>query len=251
MTPANVAWQRPVRFDASGNSNQLVISINTRSASLATLLAQSAAPLPLDSPQAAERAFVQIVDVQKNRALLEALGSPEASRFVITQDRLSEDALRDLEPNDPAVRLHRFILLRYSSVDAAKSALRRLAISDWADTLSMDRAIRLSSQPTDQFYLKPSLPTAVNYQWGLHAMQFSGAWARTRGHAYVGVLDAPIWRWTVNFLNDYGSITNTDLTANFRRQFASVSQEIQDASYWIGSDWTLSAPHGLILSTFH
>ena len=47
-------------------------------------------------------------------------------------------------------------------------------------------------------------------------MNFAGAWARTTGHAYVGIADAPIWPYNSANLFDFGTtasptIANPDL----------------------------------------
>ena len=81
-------------------------------------------------------------------------------------------------------------------------------------------------------------------------MNFAGAWARTTGHAYVGIADAPIWPCNSANLFDFGTaasptIANPDLRHNFRQQFAMLTSSITG-----GGNWNLTpngndlSPHG-------
>ncbi len=244
VTPRNKAWQQPAQFDRQGNSSQLVVIANPASASLRESLLRSQAPSALDTVESFERALIDALDVPgADPRLNETLGGVEAARFVIGDDRLSDEQRRELaaaDPKDAAVKLQRYTVLRYASVKAALAAIPLLKSSGLFESVEMDIGMRLSSTPTDQFYGIPSAPTSVKYQWGLHAMRFADAWSRTRGHGYVGVIDAPIWNWQPGNLAAYNTIANTDLTANFRPQFASLSGYLVTTNL----DWNPHSAHG-------
>jgi serine protease len=242
--PRNKVWQTPSLFDKSGNSNQLIVTVNTASASLSEQLLRSQPAWALDTPESFERVFVEVLDTPNaDPKLNETLKGAQGARFVIEQDRISDEERRHraaADAKDAAVKLNRYIVLRYATVEGALAAIATLKSSGWFESIETDIGMRLSSTPTDQFYAIPGSPTSVNYQWGLHAMQFASAWSRTRGHGYVGVIDAPIWNWQSGNLAAYNTISNTDLTANFRQQFATLSQEVINQNF----NWNVISPHG-------
>jgi serine protease len=147
---------------------------------------------------------------------LSALGNPtKGARYVIKDGRLDELARRRLSYNDPVEELHRFIILSYPSIDAAKSALQLLAGQRGLITVALNRALDFSFYPNDPYFaVKPQAPL---YQWGMHAMNFPSAWDRTKGHGYVGLVDS------MSYLSTHADLSNVRSQLSFIDQSYSNS----------------------------
>lgn len=230
--------------DKKANSNQLVVRLDPRSTLLREELLRTVSASQLDTNAGLERAVIDVIRDQKDRSLLVGLGSPTSARYVIAASRDPLDARLQADERDPRERLQQSIIVRYASTQAALTALSLLVKSPYVLSAQMDYIIKPSSIATDPLYAIPSSPANAGvYQWGLHAMNFGGAWARTTGHAYVGIADAPIWPYNAANLLDFGTtssptIVNPDLRHNFRQQFAMLSTSVT------ASNWASAGPHG-------
>jgi Subtilase family len=235
----NPAWKNSVLLGKNGLVNQLVLKVADESALLRGLVSGVTTLSVNANRYALERAFVLAVDSSARKptgqgeALLGALGRPNAARFLITELRQSDDSRSRLSQlvNDsksdagPLESLHRLIVLQYDTVDAATRALEQLSDlrNMLVESVHQDFAMEQSATPADIYFSPPSVtPNARNYQWGMHAMNFQGAWDRTRGGGYVGIADSPMWggpSFSTVSRNDFVP-QNADLAMNFRQQFA-------------------------------
>ena len=224
--------------DASSNTNQLVLRVDPRSAALRTDLLRIFPASQLDTQSGFERAVIDAVRGQKDRGVLIALGNPSSARYVIINGRDTTAVRLQAGDRDPRELLQQSIVLRYATTQAALAALASLNKSPYTLSVQMDYALTPSSVATDPLYLNPGSPVNAGvYQWGLHAMNFAGAWARSTGHAYVGIADAPIWPYNSANVFDFGTaasptIANPDLRHNFRQQFAMLSSSISGGGNW-------------------
>ena len=143
--------------------------------------------------------------------LTERLGRPTQVRMLLSQ-RSDVLAALPLEKS-AASRLANSVVLDYESeVEASRAFM----------TLSRDPAVvRVSEGSIGQYSADP-LTVIVSgmpdrYQWGLYTLNViqsgnpAGVWAKTRGSAYVAILD--------NGLETAGGI-HEDLAANYRAQFS-------------------------------
>jgi serine protease len=232
--------------DKSGATNQVIVRLDAKNVSLREQLLRGTDARALDTQSGIERAFIELVRAAKDANLSSVLGEPSSARLVIPNGRDSDDVRHSSAENDPREILHQLIVLRYVNTSAATRALKILKQTSWFMHVQPDYALAPSSVATDPLYPIPSNPSNAGvYQWGLHAMNFAGAWSRTTGHAYVGVADAPIWPWAQSNLFNFGSTTspsiaNPDLRRNFRQQFAMLSAEMGTNV----PSWDTVSPHG-------
>jgi serine protease len=225
------------QYDKRGVSNQLIVRLDPRSSGLNEALLRSVDARAIDSKASKERAFVDAVRQGIDPLLNAALGGAISARAVIATQRDGDEVRNTNDDASPRELLQQMIVLRYPEVAAAENAINSLKALRWFEHVQLDQVISPSSTPTDPLYVKPAgVTNAAVYQWGLHAMNFAGAWQRTTGHAYVGIADAPIWPYNAGNLLDFGTtsnptIINADLRANFRQQFVTLSGSITNTSW--------------------
>lgn len=207
------------------------------------------------------------LDIDGARASLKAMfHNPEGARHLIATNRRNTTERGETTAGevDPRETLERYIVLRYSTPQAAAAAAKNLARSKAVISAAQDIVFTLSAAPTDEYFSMPApfgyngYPDVTNYQWGLHAMQFQGVWDRTNGHGYVGVVDVPLWNdpyyqypqspWN-RYQPIYFSVSNInpDLAYNFRQQFAgtsSASGGYPETDPPEGRFWNLMTAHG-------
>lgn len=241
--PTSKVWAALLQVDKQGRTNQVVVRLDTRSAALKTALSRSASPSQLDTQPGFEAAFVKALEAQTDAALISQFGGAQGARHLLIDARMADRERIGADAADPREVMQQFIVLRYPDVASALNAEALLRESAVVVTVQNDVALSLSTgTPTDTLYpIPPGVTNAANYQWGMHAMKFASAWARTTGHSYVGIADAPIWNYNVNNLYDFDSIQNPDLQYNFRRQFASLSWSVVNPLGSSIHDWNWSS----------
>ena len=131
-----------------------------------------------------------IADSQQGHGLPGGLGmgSPHNVRFGILH-RSQGEASRRLRqnPDSPAARLERYIVLSYPAPANLEAIAGALAAHPWVLSVEESGSIPISVAAFDPFYKPVSNPT--QYQWGLHTLNFPEAWDQIKGHAYVALVD--------------------------------------------------------------
>lgn len=126
-----------------------------------------------------------------------AVGSPLNVEYLIPdRARGAVAEAHRLDPEDPAAKLQRYVILSYPEVvdlDAVARALERNPHVEWVGPV---RYAEISAvEPNDpRFDDDPGgVPRPPEeHQWGSYALGLPDAWEYTKGHAYVGVLDTGI-----------------------------------------------------------
>ena len=153
--------------DASGNTNQLVLRVDPRSAPLRTDLLRIFPASQLDTQSGLERAVIDAVRGQKDRGVLTALGNPSSARYALVNGRDTTAVRLQAGDRDPRELLQQSIVLRYATAQAALAALASLSKSPYTLSVQMDYALTPSSVATDPLYLRPVAPANAGvYQWG-------------------------------------------------------------------------------------
>ena len=111
------------------------------------------------------------------------------ARHLIRLDRLSDEERTFFDDDAPEELLHQYIVLNYADIPSAKIAVSQLRFKRGVRDVHIDKTLNLSWVPNDPYFAIDSL-SAGFYQWGMRAMNFPQAWDKTRGHGYVGVIDA-------------------------------------------------------------
>ena len=127
--------------DASGNSNQLVLRVDPKSASLRSDLLRTVPARQLDTQAGLERAVIDTVRGQKDRGVLGALGNPTSARYVIAKGRDTTEVRLQADERDPREQLQQSIVMRYPTTQAALAALESLGKSPYTLTVQMDYAL--------------------------------------------------------------------------------------------------------------
>ena len=117
---------RALELDAGGAANQIVLQVDTDPArnEIAARLAETTRCATV---VACANAFVDSVNSRTDTALLSSLAQPLGARFLIEDYRMSDKERTNAASDDPALALQRFVVLRYTSVDAARTALKSLS----------------------------------------------------------------------------------------------------------------------------
>jgi hypothetical protein len=143
-----------------------------------------------------EKLFLEAVHDQAPKAL-ESLGRPISATYLIRDMRFPDDYRSQLQATNPEERLQRYVVLRYPTIAQAKDALSRLKQTPGILHAELNRAIEFSNfYPNDPYFyplisVNPDIEKpASHFQWGLFFMNFPGAWERTPGHGYVGIIDS-------------------------------------------------------------
>lgn len=195
-------FESPLLFDKDGNSNDVIV--------LPALEGTG-------KRQHIEDSIVEAVNA-KDPGASDFFGEPVEARHLIHQGRLDAEARALLDPDDPQVRLQRYLILRYRSVEKALAAVEHLRGRKEVLSVAVDTRMPFQWAPNDPYFpIYP--PSSARYQWGMHAMNFPAAWDRTKGNGYVGAVD--------------GGLVNpqqppSDLSANYRPQFYFDSSIISD-----------------------
>lgn len=127
------------------------------------------------------------------------VGGPTQADFVISpRSRGTAEEDHRLDPEEPAAKLRRYIVLSYpkaADFDAISLALEVNPHVAWVGPV---RYAEISTvEPNDPRFAEDpdgdGIPRpAEEHQWGSYALGLPAAWEYTKGHAYVGVLDTGI-----------------------------------------------------------
>jgi hypothetical protein len=212
ILPAKLPEYEPAPlFDEEGNSNSVIVLLDFDAPAFDPVLSGKAEP---GDQLAAEQAMLEAINAREP-ATETLFSQPERARFLISRDRLDPKFRALLKADDPTDRLHRYLVLRYPSVDAAKAAVDYLEKQPgvvWVGTGSKTDFLWAPNDP----YFPINAVSAGRYQWGMHAMNFPSAWDRTKGHGYVAAADGGL-------INDQPP---ADLAANYRTQFSGKSNSL-------------------------
>ncbi len=182
---------------ATGETNEVVLRLNYGAYAA---LARISADLAGQRPEAqAERLMIDAINSGRSPDL-NAISPSVTARLMITQNRMPDDERAAHEnarktgalapdADDPRLRLNQYIVLRTKTIAAAKALVEYSQHTGFAQYAQLNRLVGLSATPSDSFFSWTS-GGAGQYQWGMHMMSFPNAWDISKGHAYVGVLDA-------------------------------------------------------------
>ena len=149
------------------------------------------------SAEAALERFNGNPAIPENANLRAMAGGPIDARFLI-KTRRSQEALRALPAGHPSVELHRWLVVRYPTVQAARAALRLMQAnrSVFAGVARQYTDDAFSVSPSDPQYgysetvLNSNPPTAGTSSAAAHSLLgLPTAWDLVTGFAYVAVLD--------------------------------------------------------------
>ena len=230
------AFFREPEVDATGAASQIVLQVETTPGrgEIATLLASSGG---CTTSVACATALLDAVNRQSNALVRASLGQPLGARFLIEDYRMSERERADAPADGPALALQRYLVLRYSTVDTARTALAGLSRHPDIANAALDQTMTQSTGWTwtgaDDPYMTPQSDPAT-YQWGMHRMNFPAAWTLTPGNAYLGASDGGVplrYEGDLNGQNTnyfgycwngyyYVYSFNCDLADNLRIQFS-------------------------------
>ena len=180
-----------------------------------------------------QRALLDIVNAQKDGALLSLLGRPTGARFLAEDYRLTDEERAQLKSDDAGLALQKTVMLRYGTVKDARTALKQIESHREFSHAVLDQTMSYStawdwpqSLPNDPYLAQLSNPN--KYQWGMHRMNFPTACYLTPGNAYLGAIDGgvPLASETPQYFGncwigyDYVYSFHCDLAENFRPQFS-------------------------------
>lgn len=215
--------------DANGVTNELIVLLQyDMAANLRGLLGAAGKGADTATAPGLERAVLTALQNQDSKELNTLFRSPVYAQFLLSVERMTDDDReRHAKVRSPRERLERFMVLRYSSVAAARSAANAMAKEPTIASAMSTATVVLSFTPNDPYFSPvgsvSTYPKAY-FQWGLHAMNFPAAWDKVQGQAQVGILDAgffgflnpptlagQIWKYTYN--------PHPDLAFNSRPHF--------------------------------
>ena len=229
---------RPAAFfiepevDETGAASQILMLVDAAS-NAGEISAQVAKSSGCQTATQCERAFLEIVNDQKDGALLALLGRPMGARFLAEDYRLTDEERAQLKSDDAGLALQKTVILRYGTVTDARAALRQIATLREFSQAALDHTMSYStgwdwpqSLPNDSYLAQQSSHT--QYQWGMHKMNFPTAWYFTPGNAYLGAADGgvPLASETPQYFDNcwtgynYVYSFHCDLAENFRPQFS-------------------------------
>ncbi len=221
ILPAKLPEHEPAPlFDKEGNSNSVIVLLDFDARAFDPVLSGKAEP---GDQTAAEQAMLDAINAKLTAAEI-LFSQPERARFLISSDRLDPKFRALLKADDPTERLHRYLVLRYPSVDQAKFAVEYFGKQPGVVWVGIDRKLDFLWAPNDP-YFPINAVGAGRYQWGMHAMNFPSAWDRTKGHGYVAAADGGL-------INDQPP---ADLAANYRTQFSDRSNTTTPDSEFHGT----------------
>ena len=184
---------------ATGETNEVVLRLNYGAYSA---LARISADLAVQRPEAqAERLMIDAINSGRSPDL-NAISPSVTARLLIAQNRMPDDERAAHEnarktgalapdADDPRLKLNQYIVLRTKTIAAAKALVEYAQHTGFTQYAQINRLMGLSATPSDSFFSWTS-GGAGQYQWGMQngMMNFPNAWDISKGHAYVGVLDA-------------------------------------------------------------
>ncbi len=217
ILPAKLPEYEPAPlFDEEGNSNSVIVLLDFDAPAFDPVLSGKVDP---GDQLAAEQAMLETINAREQAT--EALFSqPDEAHFLIRpENRLDPQAREALGTDNPRERLERYLVLRYSSVKAAKAAETYLKERPGVLFAGVDQRFSYLWAPNDP-YFPINAVSAGRYQWGMHAMNFPSAWDRTKGHGYLGAVEAGM-----------RSQTHADLLANYRSHFSFVVYKPSNTLY--------------------
>ncbi|GMU46483.1 MAG: hypothetical protein AMXMBFR26_12650 [Porticoccaceae bacterium] len=193
-------------FDAEGNSNSVIVLLDFDHPTFDPVLSGKAEP---GDQLAAEQAMLEAINAREQATEM-LFSNPEQARYLISsEDRLGPESRTLLSADNPEELLHRYLVLRYRSVDEAKTAAGQLGKQPGVVSAGIDRKLDFLWAPNDPYFPVNSM-SASRYQWGMHAMNFPLAWDRTKGHGYVAAIDG----------GQPNNQPHADLASNYRPQFS-------------------------------
>ena len=226
------AFFKEPEVDETGAASQILMLVDVYS-NAGEISAQVAAKSGCRTITQCERALLDIVNAQKDGALFSLLGRPTGARFLAEDYRLTDEERAQLKPDDAGLALQKTIILRYLTVNDARTALKQIALHREFSQAALDQTMSYStgwdwpqSSPNDPYLAPQSNPHT--YQWGMHRMNFPTAWYFTPGNAYLGAVDGGVPLASENpqhFDNcwtgySYVYSFHCDLAENFRPQFS-------------------------------
>lgn len=158
-----------------------------------------------------------VADTERSESgsqLRASMGDPRQLRLLLTEDVEDHERVEAVR-DDPEYRLRNSVVLEFDNELAMYRAIMVLLRDPSITRLSRGALGKFSADPL------VSIPPGQNqypyYQWGLYSTNvvstgdLVGVWARTKGNAYVAVLD--------NGIKTAGGV-HEDLTGSYRRQFS-------------------------------
>ncbi|MGK3961819.1 S8 family serine peptidase [Sorangium sp. So ce118] len=224
--PADAPIPGTLLVDAqTKETNELVVLLNYESS---TRLSQIVPGLPAGAAAPAlERAFLKASLARSPRAI-QALGNPAHIRYAVPSERmpdadrvtrakLTPEAIAAGFKYDPRERLERYFVVRYDSIERARTAAGRITKDAAFAYVSNNIVATMSSSPNDAYFSVAGVP--AHYQWGARVMTLPAAWDITSGQSFIGILDQD---WP-GFSNGVTLTVHPDLKSNFRQHMVGRS----------------------------
>ncbi len=92
-----------------------------------------------------ERALLDIVNAQKDDALLSLLGRPTGARFLAEDYRLTDEERAQLKPDDAGLALQKTVVLRFATVKDARAALKYIELRREISQAALDQMMSYST----------------------------------------------------------------------------------------------------------
>lgn len=230
-TPVRAAaFFKEPQVDERGAVSQIVLQIET-TPGLGETVSQLSAASGCSSAVDCANALLDSINNRRDTALLAGFGQPLGARFLIEDYRMTDKERISAAKSDPALELQRYIVLRYASLAAARTALQSLTKRSDVARAALDQTMSYSATWTwtganDPYLNWQSSP--ASYQWGMSRMNFPAAWNLTPGSAYIGTADGGVPLvseqpsyfgncWNGNY---YVYSFHCDLADNFRPQLS-------------------------------
>ena len=183
---------------ATLDSNEVILRLNYGAL---TALASLSPQLGSAMPEAQAEALVMRAINEGQSQDLRAITAKASARFLLENGRMTDGAraaheqarstgAMPADADDPQLALNQYIVVRTSGLSEAVALVDYTRKSGLARYAVVNRLMQASATPTDSFFSAGSPVVPAQYQWGMHMMKFPLAWDITKGHAYVGVLDA-------------------------------------------------------------
>jgi serine protease len=148
--------------------------------------------------------------------LFTALGSPSDAGKLLNDTPIEFQNELAKRPWSARARLEQYVVLTYPTPEDRQKAQDVLTQETTIASVEPNQLYSFSAVPSDRYFaLDPTQPATGNYQWGMQALNFTSAWDKSRGTAYLGAVDNGIYCPA-----GPPCTTHADLIQNFRQQFS-------------------------------
>lgn len=181
---SNAADHISINQNDNGDSNELIILLSQKIANNGI----DGIP-PINNKTGDKTKEERLIEAVRNKdqEIINSLGGVIHVRHLIDHNDVNT-WLTSGENHKHLDRLSRYLVLSYKNTIEAKLAEAKISKLDGVAYITNNQFMSYSSAPNDPYY--PVSPYPEHHQWGMHAMFFSGAWDKTKGGAYIGIIDS-------------------------------------------------------------